>query len=273
MGAGTVAVMSSNLGCIGLAVADHDELARLAAAVLPDAVFIGRGGRVDVLRWEDPSGARLILGLREQEIIDLLPSFAGRPGARLANIRPSGREVVFADVIDEDGEQCTAMATELEQRRQLPDTSGLGDGLTSVVALGTDVSVHADADAFAASDASLLGSPDEAREPPAHFVERGWRWPPRVAAESFFSYGVFASKGEPQAYARLAGTVVHAERRTVRQTGQGFTVARVRTTGFEVDLCMAATEHPHPPAPGSIIAGTVFLVASLGSATAGQHRK
>lgn len=70
--------MSSDLSCVGLAAASR-ELAELVSAVLPHAVLTGHGGGVDVLRWQDPSGARLVLGVRDRQLLDLLPSFAGAP--------------------------------------------------------------------------------------------------------------------------------------------------------------------------------------------------
>jgi hypothetical protein len=256
--------VSSNLSCVGLAMATSRELGELVSAVLPHAVLLGHGGGVDVLRWQDSSGARLVLGIKDGQLADLLPSFAGTAGARLAGLAALTDSVWHADVLGEAGDQVTAMAVELEQRRLLPASAGTATFLASVTGLGVDVSVHADAGQFAASPASLLdpaGAP--AGEPPAHYRERGWAWPPRVGPESFFSPGLFGDAGKARAYARLAGTVLRAERRTVFRTSQDFTVARVRTAGFDTDICLAAADHPATPEPGNIIAGTVFLVAAL----------
>jgi hypothetical protein len=40
-------------------------------------------------------------------------------------------------------------------------------------------------------------------------------------------------------------------------------VAAVCTAGFQADLCLAASERPGPPAPGTIISGTVYLSAAI----------
>jgi len=61
----------------------------------------------------------------------------------------------------------------------------------------------------------------------------------------------------------LNGVVLRSERRTTAITGQGFLVARVSTVGIEVDVCLAATDHPELLEPGQVIGGTVFLVGSL----------
>jgi hypothetical protein len=66
-----------------------------------------------------------------------------------------------------------------------------------------------------------------------------------------------------QAYARLNGLVLAAAVRTVTATGQRFVAARVRCTGFEADVCLPADEQTMAPAPGSVVAGTMVLVASL----------
>lgn len=254
--------MAANLACVGLGVASQDELAALVDSILATAVPLGRAGDTDVLRWQDDSGARLVVTFRNDELEQLLPSFAGTPGARLTGVHALNDELSHADVVDESGEQLTALALELEQRALLRGRTV--SGRASIVALGSDVSVHADEAAFQASPASILGSPDEhAAEPPPMYAERGWPWPPRMAAESFISYGVFGEPAEAQAYARLNGVVRSAQRRTNGLTGQAFIVARVSTAGFQADVCLAASEHPDVPAAGSVIGGTVFMVGSL----------
>lgn len=72
----------------------------------------------------------------------------------------------------------------------------------------------------------------------------------------------FGPADQAEAYARLHGTVLQAQRRTVAATGQSFIVARVRTVGFDVDLCLPAAG-VELPQPGNIVGGQVFLVASI----------
>jgi len=257
--------MASNLECVGLTVRDVDELTWLVAAVLPSAIPFGSARGVDVVRWQDPGGARLVVALQDGQVVDWLPSFAGSAGARLVGVRMANDEVATADVVGEDGEQLTSFAVEPEQRALLDPAGGVGEIAceAAVTALGVDVAVFDDEAEFAASDASLLSEDDAGSEPPPEYVVRGWAWPPRMAAESFFSYSVFGNPREATAHARLTGTVLEAGRRRTVLTGQEFWVARVRTVGFEADLCLPAAEHPQAPHPGSVVAGTVFLVADL----------
>jgi hypothetical protein len=83
-----------------------------------------------------------------------------------------------------------------------------------------------------------------------------------MAAESFISYGVFNDGDSAQAYARLNGVVLTADVRTVTATGQRFVASRVRSAGFQADVCLPADERTVAPPPGSVIDGTVFLVVS-----------
>lgn len=255
--------MASNLECVGLAVADRGQFGRLVESALAGAELVGVRGGVSVYRWQDLSGARLVIATRGGEVVDLLPSFAGAPGARLADVRAVNDDVAVAAVVDEAGEVTTMLAVELEQRRLLDGTSEPIAGEASVVALGVDVSVHADEEAFAASDASLLSPGGDSGEPPAHVVEQGMPWPPRMGAESFISYGVFGPPEQAQAYARLHGTVLEARPLTAEATRQSFIAARVRTVGFDVDLCIPATAGVDPPRAGNVVGGEVFLVASM----------
>lgn len=254
--------MSSNLACVGLAVADSRELAHLVEQASATAQAVGTFDGVRVTRWQDPSGAALVLGWRAGEVADLLPTYASAAGGIVADCRLVNGSVAAADVVDADGEQLTAMAFEAEQYRQIKALGQPIAGPARITALGVSVQVHADADAFVASPDSVLDpSADPAEPPPPHFTERGWPWPPRMASESFLSYGVFGDPAESTAHARLSGTVVQASHRECMLTGQGFSVATVRSVGFEADLCLADTEHPVTPEPGNIVSGTVFLVA------------
>jgi len=258
--------MSSNLSCIGLGVTDEAELDFLLTHALLAATPLGRGddGRI-VVRWEDPSGARLVVGVLDGRVCDLLPSFAGSPGATLGDVRMVSDGMATASVMDDRGEQVTALALELEQRGLLLPGDALG-GPASVVAMGTAVEVFENEAAFAVADASLLSPEREATPPPVEYADMGLPWPLRVGAESFMSFGVFGSPGEAAATARIAGSVLRAERRTVALTGQTFVVVRVRTVGFETDLCLAGADCAAVPSPGQVVAGVVFLVGSLETA-------
>ena len=171
--------MASNLACVGLDVADEEAFAALVESVIPEAETLGSRRGSTVLRWEDRSGARLVVTTRRNEIVSVLPSFAGTPGARISNVEPIGDELVSIDVVEDD-ELATRAGIDLEQRPLL--RRGVG-GLASIVALGVDVRVFSDAKTFAQSDASLLGEPTD--EPaPDHYAEAGLEWPPRFGAES-----------------------------------------------------------------------------------------
>ena len=256
--------MTSALACVGLAVRDEAELGWLVTsahrAVRETGVFNG----VHVGRWQDDSGAALILGWRSGELLDFIPAYTAVSGGLLSECQLINESVAAAAVVDADGRQLTAMAFEAEQYRQLRALGRRVSGLARITALGIDVQIHPDTDAFTASPGSQLDpSADPAQEPSSHYREKGWSWPPRLAAESFISYGVFAGPAQARPDGRLSGTVLKAGRRVCALTRQPFTVAAVRTAGFETDVCLTGSEHPDVPAPGSIISGTVVLSAAL----------
>jgi len=264
--------VASNLACVGLGpdigsdtgpdtVADSREaLHQLVTRVLPRSVSLGVRDGLDVRRWEDPSGARLLLGQRDGTVRELLPSFASLTSARLRDVAALTPEITAADVI-EDGEVVTRMAFALEERRFVDPQAPAPEGEASIVAFGRSVALYAGEEAFAESPDGLLGGPETVtEEPPPHFVERGWKWPPRMAAESFIPTGLF---GSPTAEARLYGTVRSAERRTVSETGNEIDVLVVRTVGFDATVCVPARLLGGEALPGSILGGTVSLVASM----------
>ncbi len=230
--------------------------------------MLGSADGIDVLLWEDSnSGARLMIGVRATRVVDLLPSVASSGRTRLRDLRMVNDEVATAAVVDEDGEQLTSIALELEQRHLLGRAT-LGEVDAAVVACGVSVTSFPDKNPFSESRESLLDpNAENASEPPAHLAERGWTWPPRMAAQSFFSHGVFSEPAAAQATARLYGVVSESTRRTTAQTGQTFMVARVRTIGFEVDVCLSADEHEELPEPGAVLGGRVFLVGSVPTLT------
>ncbi len=256
--------VTSALACVGLEVSDETGLDWLVTsahrAVRETGVFDG----VHVGRWQDGSGAALILGWRSGELLDFIPAYTATRGGLLSDCHLINESVAAAKVVDAGGRQLTAMAFEAEQYRQLRALGEPAGGPARITALGVDVQVHPDADAFAASPGSQLDpAADPDQEPPPHYREQGWPWPPRLAAESFITYGVFADPAQARPRARLSGTVLEAGQHVCALTGQPFTVAAVRTAGFEADLCLAGTEHPGLPAPGNIISGTVVLSAAI----------
>ena len=257
--------MASNMACVGLDVPDVDGLNALLAEVWPRTRVLAEVGGLVVRRWEDPSGARIVLAGRDGTVERFMPSFGGAPGALLRDVFALNDEVSAADVVM-DGETATRLAIELEERDLVRGRSV--DGEASIVLLGTGVEVFTDEAAFMRSPASLLSRGKEPDgEPPPDLDGHRIAWPMRVAAESFMSIGLFSSSfGGPEsatAEARMAGTVLVAERRTVGITGQSFVVARMRCTGFEADLCMPAGPDGTLPLPGNVIAGDVFVVGSL----------
>lgn len=255
--------MASNFECIGLGMPDEVGYEPMLTDLVDRSVPFATVGEIALRRWQDPSGARLTLTMRGNTVDYLLPSVAAAARVRLADVSPVNEDVMHARVDGEDGEKLTAMALEVEERHLLAADPRPWSGLAAVVALGQEVTVHPDEDSFAASDDSLLNPESKDDPPPPHFAERGIPWPTRMAAESFISFGVFGPAEQSEAFARLNGTVLRAERRRNEYSGQDFVVADVQSAGFTVTLCLSAAEHDVPQ-PGTVVSGVVFLVASTG---------
>ena len=136
---------------------------------------------IRVLRWQDPSGAALVLGCQEKGLItDVMPTYAAAAGGIFADCRLLNEPIAVAAVVDEDGTQLTAMAFEAEQYRQIKALGQPASGHARITAFGVSVRVYADDDAYSASPDSLL-------DPSAEHGDQVW-----LATRSFISYGAFA---------------------------------------------------------------------------------
>jgi hypothetical protein len=254
--------VSSTLACVGLGVSGPGDFEDLLARALPLAVPVGEGPGYEYHRWTDESGARLTIRARDGDPDYAVPSFAGVPGVRLSGVTAVTGYLASADVLGIDDEVSTRLLCELEQSPFLEIDPVSGDA--AVTAFGVDVRVHVDDAAYEASDDSLL-EPTKKDEPRPESLPELMRWPLRKAAESFVSYGLFGEPAGAEPYAMLSGTVLSAETHTVALTGQTFHVARAASVGMEVDVCLAAADHPEAPPVGGIVTGTVYLVASVES--------
>ncbi|QCW52087.1 hypothetical protein FE634_19730 [Nocardioides dongxiaopingii] len=241
--------MASTLACIGLDVADLDALGTLLES-LPAEVVGRTDDDVVTVSYPDPTGARVVISRRDGVPLDLVPSYAADPGALLGEVVVTESGLTRAAVLDDDGRTVTQLLVDLEQHRQALVAADPAPVHASVVALGVEMTVHADAAAFAASDASRIGD-----EPDAS------RW----AAESFVSYGLVHEGPDAEPTGFLAGTIVHSLSHRHSVSGQEFHTVRVRTVGFEATVCLAASDHPVPPLPGNVVAGSCYLVADVPS--------
>ncbi len=249
--------MSSTLGCIGLAVDDADVLDALVGRLLPDARVVASSGDLRARRWTDPTGASLTMTVRQQDgdddsgvLVDLVPSYVdsvGAAGVRVGALVGHGRTLA-ADLVDAAGQTVTRIACDLAQSIVAEVTEPRDARIT---ALGLQVVVHADAEAFAASDESLLGTPEPGQEAT------------RFATESLLAYGLFGDPDTAEPTAFVSGTVLSVTSHVSTELEQGFHAVRVSTVGGSVTVCLATAEHPEPPEPGAVVSGICFLVLDV----------
>ena len=255
-----------NFDCIGFRADSAEDLVALVEQTLPTATHLGTGPKgAETFRWQDSSGARVMIEKRGEIVHNMLPSFAGKPSTMLTDVVRLNDDTSAADVVDESGEMITRLAVDLEQRALLANASV--HGRAALVGLAGELTLHADAAAFQASDASRMGGTEEVDPPPPHLLEQGIKWPPRWATESFVSEGLFSAPRESRPIAMLNGVVIEADERVNSLTGVSFIRARVRTIGFEVDICASVAQMSSTPTPGQVIGARVYMVGSLESWT------
>lgn len=254
--------MPTNFDCVGFRVESGEELYELAKRLLPNSEHLGRGSRgLDAYRWQDSSGARLVFDVKRNTVRNALPSFAGGSATQVRYVTRLNDDTSGADVVDDAGETVTRLAVDVEQRALLPGANVRGTAF--LVGLVGHIETFPDAETFANAPASLLGDPNDAGPPPDHFVEQGWLWPPRMGAESFVSQGMFVPAREAaRPIASLNGVVLDADQRVNSLTGLTFVRSRVRTAGFEADVCWPTGESEVPNA-GQVLSATVYMVGSL----------
>ncbi|WP_340682808.1 hypothetical protein LCL61_29655 [Amycolatopsis coloradensis] len=253
--------MASHFEAIGIGVTSQDEFGELVVSLISAGTARQIDKKTSEHVWTDPSGARLVAQVRKGEIDFLLPCLAGTTTAvPVRDVRLVDAETAMLDLLDGvAGEMICPIAVELEDRAVLANAGGrLESGSLVLTALAEDVTVHADADAYAASqdDDGL-----------------------KFAADHFIPSGTFALEEPspdwtPSAHALFAGEVVEAETPVNTVTGKVFHRIRVRTiAAIELDVAIAATELEQPPARGNIVTGTFFLTGRLGLQPADTEEK
>jgi hypothetical protein len=230
--------VSVPLGCIGLDVSDS-SFDTLVAEVLPASVYMGTADGVEYRRWQDLSGARLVLGLEDGEVVDDLPSFHGRVGALLNHVEQANEDVAMVTVVDDAERLEMPTPVWLEQLPFLtaPVSARVA---VAVTAFGCSVVVYRDVDEFERLTRHVRAAPE---------------------AYAANMYGL--DPDELQARAWISGTVLSCEELVTQYTGQTFFAARVRTYGMTVTMCLASDAHPVAPEPGQIIGGGCCVVASI----------
>ncbi|WP_410599473.1 hypothetical protein [Amycolatopsis sp. lyj-90] len=244
--------MSSHFEAIGIGVTGQDEFGEKVVSLIGAGTARQITTKISEHVWTDPSGARLVAQIRNREIEFLLPCLAGTTSAvPVRDVRLVDDETVMLELLDGvDGEMVCPVAVELEDRAVLAHSGGrLESGSLVLAALAEEVTVHADAEAYFASQ------DDDG---------------PKFAADFFIPSGTFSlaersPNQTPSAHALFAGEVIEVATPVNTFTGKAFHRIRVRTIAkIELDVAIATTDLEHPPARGNIVTGTFFLTGSLG---------
>ncbi|EME61673.1 hypothetical protein H074_10890 [Amycolatopsis decaplanina DSM 44594] len=245
-------IVSSHFEAIGIGVTSEDEFGERVVSLISAGTARQIAKKISEHVWTDPSGARLVAQVRNGEIEFLLPCLAGTtPAVPVRDVRLVDDETAMLELLDGvDGELVCPIAVELEDRAVLAHSGGrLEIGSLVLAALAEDVTVHADAEAYSASQ------DDDG---------------PKFAADHFIPSGTFSLTERspdrtPSAHALFAGEVIEVETPVNTVTGTAFHRIRVRTiAAIELDVAIATTDVEQPPARGNIVTGTFFLTGRLG---------
>lgn len=210
-------------------------------------------------QWTDPSGVMITAAVGTAGHVQAVPGFLGAALTAAAGFGVvDGENMVFADVVDAEGERITRFCAGSGQASELhlvPEDRPAPVVLTGLVA---HVGIHADEKAFFDSPDSSMGPLKEPRELPDGSVmsER------RVALPSFFPTGML--KAPPWTPMALVNAFVEgAWTATVAATGERVVVVRVHPLdGFGMYLCWPEALAPRPEV-GNVVHAHAYLTAYL----------
>lgn len=208
--------------------------------------------------WRDPSGAEIVVNVRESGEIEAIPGFASGPSARIADVQPvDGTDTLVADVVDDAGAQMTRLCAASGQWRCLPSASSDETFEAAIAGLALDVHVYPDSQAFYVSPESDMGPLTTPHTLPNGTVMDRLRF----GSESFIPAGMFENPSTPMAV--FSATVEQSWTKTVEATGSSFHVARVTTLGaLGIYLCWPTVLGPLAE-PGNTVYAEAFLTATL----------
>ena len=151
-------------------------------------------------------------------------------------------EVATVNLCTDDGSDICPLLVQLEDRTLLAREGKVEEGRLRLAALAEEIAVHADADAYYASQGDRSA---------------------KFAADYLIPAGMFGP--EPRALAMLAAKVVAAQLRTNSMTGTPFYWMRVRgIAGIEFDIAVQHDVLDALPEPGNVVSGTFFMTGNLG---------
>jgi len=255
--------MAGHFECIGFATSDQDAfLSRVSDAARTAQRKSLRNGRT-LLLWDDPSGARLVIGLTpDNEVECLTPSFIGvsRVSLGLQTLRDTDDcefcAVSAGNVMDSENE-CEAypLAFQIDdfpvvRERLLQERVTL-----SVTAFAEDIRVWGDEADYNADESLVFGGEiDTPRATPLV----------RYGTESLVPTGMFKSEGgNLSPHILMSARVVRAQHRVNSETMVPFQWALVRTYAAQLDLVAAAADLPGELEPGNIVRGTFWCVGQV----------
>lgn len=193
-------------------------------------------------QWTDESGVMIAAGLHPSGAVRAVPGYLGDALTRAGRFDVvDGSGMIVADVLDTDGETVGRFCADSVQDTELELLAG-DDAMTVVTGLVAHVIIHADAEAFYASEDSQLGDS-------------------RVSLPSFFPSGMFEDPWEPTSF--VNAVVDDAWTVLVAESGEQVVVVRVDPLGgLGMYLCWPEALAPQPE-PGQVVHAMASLTAFI----------
>lgn len=235
--------MASHFGSIGFVFADQQEFATRIVELATVGDVHDLDGEFSDHIWTDTSGARAVILTRGGSIQEMLPCLAGGgEPIRVHAAEMLDAELARVNLQTDDGGDICPLLVELEDRALLAREGKLEEGRLRLAALAEEISIHADADAYYASQDGDG---------------------PKFAADHLVPAGMFGP--EPRAVAMLAAKVIAVERRTNTMTSAPFYWMRVQgISEIEFDVAVQDGLPDTAPEPGNVISGMFFMTGNLG---------
>src|SRR6185295_14057521 len=236
--------MAGHFACIGIPASSAEEMNRALGPLMEAAAWadLPKGGRMGL--WRDGAGVLVSFHMDRQGSIQCCtPGFDGDQRQR---VRPTGIhkdhecpycDMLHVEVLGDGDAMVYPLALQVVDIGATRDRIPMKSPVTmKIAAFAEEIAVWADDAAYGAS---------QAKEP-------------KFSSESLIPSGLFGPAPHP--HAMLTGHVVAA---SMKRHEAPFIHMAVRTFGGTYDVLAPVDLLPRPPAPGSVIQGSFWMVGRV----------
>lgn len=239
--------MPGHFACIGVSASNTLDVGDAIEPLMKAAQWTARGGGGRMGVWRDPSGT--LMSFNTNRIGSIQCCTPGFDGAQRQRVRPTGIlkdpecaycDMLHVEVLGDGDQMCYPLALQVVDigttRDRIPMKSPV---LMTIAAFAEEITVWAD-------DAAHRASQDKE---------------PKFASESLIPSGLFGPAPHP--HAMITGHVVQSALLRNQSTGGPFNHMVLRTFGGTYDVLAPVDLLPQPPAAGSVVQGSFWMVGRV----------